>query len=278
MIRERGIALLVVLWACTLLAILVGGFASLAHLESEQGRYAMAGQKARYAAEAGVMRAIHDVYEQRRERREPVPGARWIGDGKPFDFELDGARVAVVVEDEIGKVDLNRADPSVLASLFVNAGADPARAVDLASDVRVWRSDIGAPDTDAIARYRSAGRAYAPRQAPFPSIDELQSVLGMDDALFARVQPVLTIWSGRTTPVPFYASPMVRASLPRELQAQAQGVWMPGSPAVTIVSRGSIEGMSTTLRVTVRFNQLVGVPNARLPLYTILRWQDVPRG
>ncbi|QDE40003.1 general secretion pathway protein GspK [Luteibacter pinisoli] len=276
--RERGIALLVVLWACTLLAILVGGLASLAHLESEQGRYAMAAQKARYAAEAGVMKAIHDVYEQRREAREPLEGVRWIGDGQPFEFALDGARVTVVVEDEIGKVDLNRADPTILAALFAQAGDDPAKAVDLAAEVVAWRSETGVPDAESMARYRAAGRAYVPRQAPFPSIDELQSVLGMDDRLFARVQPVLTIWSGRTKPAPFYASPLVRATLAGQAQGDAVAEWVPGSPTITIVSKGVAEGMSVTLRATVRLSQLTGTPNPRLPLYTVLRWQDVPRG
>src|ERR1700754_1587449 len=98
--RQRGVALLVVLWACTLLAILVGGYASIARIETGQQGNALAMQKARYAAEDGGMRSIRDIYERRRADPGPDVAGRWIGDGHPFAFELGDAKVVVKVEDE----------------------------------------------------------------------------------------------------------------------------------------------------------------------------------
>ena len=299
---QSGVALLVVLWACTLLAILAGGYASLAHVESEQARYTLAMMRARYAAEAGVMRGIHDVYAGRKAGLVPGPEqtTRWMGDGQPWSFKVDGARVTVTVEDEAGKIDLNAADPAILMSLFMAAGANQARARRLADDVVIWRTTTATPDADAIKRYESAGRPYAPRQARFPSVEELQSVLGMDAALFAKVEPALTLWSGLDTPVPYYAPVNVLSALPNmpadiakayvnersrmpigtlvTLPGNLPGGWTPGSAVVTIESTGVVtENISVTLRVTVRYDQLNSSFDPRLPLFTILRWRNMPR-
>jgi general secretion pathway protein K len=299
---QRGVALLVVLWACTLLAILVGGYASLARVEGEQTRNSWAQSRARYAAEAGIMRAIYEVYTERVSRRAPTgPGGRWIGDGKPYPFALDDAHVTVSVEDETGKVDLNTAELPVITGLIVSVGVGPERAKRIASEIDLWRSE-GAPDSDAIRRYQGAGRSYGPRRAMFPNIEELQMVLGVDDDLYSRMEPVLTIWGRRTQPVAYFASPLALTALPGVDLATAKayvahrdssgpGVPLPvlpgnvsgslalGSNVVTVISTGGAGAdITVTLRATVRFDQIQEVRDPRRPLYTILRWQDVPHG
>ena len=56
--KQRGVALLLVLWACTLLAILLGGDAALARTEALQARFEFSQAQAHYAAEAGLMQAV----------------------------------------------------------------------------------------------------------------------------------------------------------------------------------------------------------------------------
>ena len=70
---QGGVALLLVLWASTLLAILLGGYALQARTEGLQARYQFAQTQAHYAAEAGLMRAVYGL-------QDPRPGQRWIGD------------------------------------------------------------------------------------------------------------------------------------------------------------------------------------------------------
>ncbi|TCV91052.1 general secretion pathway protein K [Luteibacter rhizovicinus] len=304
-VRERGVALLVVLWACTLLAILVGGYASLSRIEGEQTRYQTAQLRARYAAEAGVMRAIHDVYARRQEWPEgtetvETPG-RWIGDGRPFEFALDRAKVTVTVNDEAGKVDLNSADESVLRALFIAAGVTQDRATAIAARVVEWRTTSAVDDAVARRRYADAGLTYGPRRAQFPSLDELQAVLGMDAAVYARVEPAITLWSQRTSPEAEFAPVLALASLPGMDMAKAtqyaatRDATPPGSPlppfpggvavggtnganAVTIVSEGRDEGgIRATVLVTVRFDQINAVRDPRMSLYTILRWHNGAR-
>src|SRR5690606_38412679 len=75
--RQRGVALLLVLWACTMLAILLGGYAALARTEGLLARYQFAGTQAHYAAEAGLMHAVYAL-------QDPRPKQHWVGYGRTY--------------------------------------------------------------------------------------------------------------------------------------------------------------------------------------------------
>src|SRR5579863_8363240 len=51
----------------------------------------------------------------------------------------------------------------------------------------------GATDAD----YLAAGYPYHPRGGPFQRVDELLLVMGMTPELYHRVEPALTVYSGR---------------------------------------------------------------------------------
>ncbi|EIL95478.1 type II secretion system protein GspK [Rhodanobacter sp. 115] len=193
---QRGVALLVVLWACTLLAILLGGYAAMARTEGLQARYQFEQTRAHYAAEAGLMRAVYAL-------QAPDMANRWTADGRSYPFRFDGASVSVSATDEGGKVDLNTAKPEVLVGLFRAAGENDSQAAALAKAVVEWRSFAISNEQKAQrkAAYVAAGRSYGPRNGAFASVQEVQMVLGMTPALYARVSPVLTIWSGRPVPI-----------------------------------------------------------------------------
>ena len=274
--RQRGVALLVVLWACTLLAILLGGFAMLARTEGLQARYQFAQTQAHYAAEAGLARAIWGV-------QDPLPARRWRADGRPYTFRYDNATVRVSAIDEGGKVDLNSAAPEVLQGLFRAAGQDPRAARELAAAVVNWRSytsDAGG----AAALQPTAGADGRPRHAPFASIEELQQVRGMTPALYRTVASQITIWSGRESPDPDSAPPMALAAIPGMTAQQAAqiaaakrsgdpGVGLSASNATTQSIRAEAtlaDGTRAVVRATIR---LRGVQPGAQP-YAVLHWQE----
>src|SRR5262249_44943883 len=143
-------------------------------------------------AEAAVSRAALGLLD-------PRPEARWRPDGVPYEFGFDNARIRVQIQDELGRIDLNHADESVLVSLFQSVGLDPQSASSLVDKILDWRDSSpfkrlnGAKDRD----YHAAGYAYRPRNGPFQSLDELKLVMGMTSELFRRVEPALTIYSGK---------------------------------------------------------------------------------
>jgi general secretion pathway protein K len=281
--RQQGVALLVVMWACTLLAILLGGYAVLAHTEGLQSSYQFQQTRAHYAAEAGVMRAIYAL-------QAPNIADRWTADGRVYPFPYDDAKVGVSVISESGKVDLNAATPDVLTNLFRAAGVDAVSAATLAQAVIDWRSFAVSQQQSSqrAAAYTAAGREYGPRNGPFASVEELQMVLGMNPALYETIAPDVTIWSGRSSPDPNTAPLLALASLPgMNLQQAAamiaaRSATTAGNPPVTgLVANNGIthsirseavlaDGTRAVLRATVRLQGFR--PGSQS--FAVLRWQE----
>ncbi|SEW20451.1 type II secretion system protein GspK [Luteibacter sp. 329MFSha] len=276
--HTRGVALLIVLWGCTLLAIMLGGFAALARTEGLQARYQFAQTRAHYAAEAGVMRAIAAL-------QAPDASSRWIADGRVYVFAFDDAKVDITIVDEDGKVDLNAASGDVLTGLFKAAGVQDDRAGRLSSAIQDWRrpGDAASPNGAKKPQYEAAGLAYGPRNGPFASVEEARMVLGMDAATWATVAPALTIWSGRERPNTEHAQPLALAAIPGlggagaeavlATRAQGGGGAMAGGNGVTHTIRAEAildDGTRSSLTSTIR---LRGIRSGNQP-YAVLRWRE----
>lgn len=160
-------------------------------------------------AEAGVNRAVAGLLEPRSERR-------WRTDGATQNFEFSGTSIRISIQDELGKIDLNQAEVSLLAGLLRSAGLDPDTASTLADKIVDWRTTTplkhlnGAKEQD----YRALGRGYQSRNRPFQSVDELLLVMDMTPALFQRIEPALTVYSGRPFLDPQVAPREVLRALP----------------------------------------------------------------
>ena len=276
---QRGVALLLVLWACTLLAILLGGYAALARTEGLQARYQFTETQAHYAAEAGLMRAVYGLQDPRLKQR-------WIGDGRAYTFKYDEATVVIHATDEGGKVDLNTDTPDVLQALFKAAGLPRDQATKLADNVVDWRNAPTIEDAadSQRAAYAAAGRDYGPRHGPFATIEEAQMVLGMTPALYRQIAPVLTIWAGNTSPDPNTAPPLALQAIPgmtslqlatiqatRLKNANDASLALNNGTTHSIESEATLaDGTRAVLRATIRMQPgLAGVKP-----YAVLRWQE----
>jgi general secretion pathway protein K len=291
-VRMRGVALVLVMWTIALMAVLLGSFALIARTENLQSRHVFDAVTARYDAETGLERAVYEL-------RNADPGQRWVADGRPYEFEFNGARVTVEITDESGKIDLNSADPTLLTSLFISVGVDLNRAEALADAIEDWRDPDDVPQKLGAEanEYRQAGLAYAPRNAPFQTVSEVQQVLGMDYELFRRIEPAVTIFATSAMPNPAFAPLEALRALPNMTDDYAEQIIAlrqstpPGDPSArplalpdgtpivanggglsySVKSRAALpNGTSTVLEATIR---LGGVGNSGRP-YTVLRWRD----
>ncbi|MGH8117201.1 MAG: type II secretion system protein GspK, partial [Rhodanobacteraceae bacterium] len=104
--RQRGTALLLVLWVIMLLAALLVGVAAASRSQSEAALYGAERVRAELAAEAGLAHAVAGL-------RAPDARQHWVPDGRAYRFDFDGARVTVRVVDVGGLVDLNAASPEL---------------------------------------------------------------------------------------------------------------------------------------------------------------------
>ena len=285
--HHAGAALLLVLWLIALLTALIGAFALIAKVEGLQGRVLHRGVIAEQAARAGMEYAITRAGEN-------DPRRQWLPDGRPYAWQFGDATLELKLVDENGKVDLNQGDMTLLTALIETVGSEHRAAEQIAAAILDWRDpDLltqptgGAEDPD----YASAERAYGAKDAPFESVAELEQVLGMTPELYAKLEPHLTVFSGRTQPDPAFASAEVLRAMgfDAEQVLTARRAWDPasGMPAPTlpggpplvsgnsgtysIDSRARLrDGREAVLRVVVRAGGN-GVPGSA---YTPLRWEE----
>ncbi len=288
--QQRGAALLLVLWMIVLLTGLVGSFALIARVEHMQGQALVRGLTAGSAARAGLEYAVHRI-------DMTDPSLQWEPDGRPYAWQYAGAQLEIRIVDENGKVDLNRAGATLLGELLRVLGSNQTEAAQLAAAIIDWR-DIdslaqiagGAEDAD----YAAAGRAYGAKDADFESIAELEQVLGFTPALYARLAPHVTVYSGLARPDPAFASAAVldalgmdgativgqRGGAPtsrRPAGASAAGIAGIGRSGARRGGTYSIDslarladGRQSLLRAVVRSEGRAGPP----PAYTALHWEE----
>jgi general secretion pathway protein K len=289
---QRGVALVLVMWAIALMAVLLGSFAMIAHTENLESRHVFDTVAARYDAQTGLERAVFEL-------RNVDPAQRWVADGRPYEFDFNGAKVSVEVTDESGKIDLNMADETLLTSLFISVGIDLTRAQALADAIEDWRDpdDLPREQGAEVNEYRKAGLAYAPRNAPFQTVSEVQQVLGMDYETFRKIEPAVTIYGNTGMPNAAFAPIEALRALPNMTddwaqqiialrqsvlpgQQGAQPLTLPdgtqivangGGLTYSVKSRAVLpNGVSTVLDASIR---LGGIGNSGRP-YTVLRWRD----
>jgi len=194
------------------------------------------------SVEAAINRAVLALLEPRAEQR-------WQTNGDAQTFDFNATRMRISIQDELGLVDLNQADPSVLVSLMQTAGLDHQSASNLVDKILDWRDSApfrrlnGAKDSD----YRAVGRNYRPRNGPFQSVDELLLVMDMTPMLFSRVEPAVTVYSGRQ-----FIDPNIA---PREVLAALQNV---GSGTGNVLPTGAGQPAPTSLSAVGNMAQLRG--------------------
>jgi general secretion pathway protein K len=257
---RRGIALVAVLWIVLLLSVIALGFSLTTRTEVRIVTNVVENARARALAEAGVNVAILRLLDD-------DPEARWITDGRPYEIAFGTDQVAISIQDEHGKIDLNKGSPSLLDNLFRSAGLGPNESEDLVNAVRDWRDEdaavrVGGAET---GEYDAAGLPHGPKNGDFDHVGELQQVLGMTRQLFVRVEPVLTVHSGRsgvdTSTAPREALLAIPGSdvetVEKALDARRSGEPSaagppPGAPRDLLPRRALARGGVYTIRAVVR--------------------------
>lgn len=231
--------------------------------------------------EAAMNRAVLALFDPQVERR-------WRTDGVAQNFVFNGIRMKVSIQDELGRIDLNQAQPTVLIALLQSAGLDPQSAMSLVDKILDWRESTPFKHLNGAkeAEYRAAGSAYRPRNGPFQSVDELLLVMDMTPALFQRIEPALTVYSGRQFVDPQVAPRDVLAVLSNMVPGQVDAVMAAraGQPAPGAVSADGLiaplRGRAFTIRTEFEKSNTVGSYEAAVRLtdnpaqpYWLLSWR-----
>ena len=187
--HQHGIALVLVLWATTLLTVIAASFAFSMRTDTLLAQNLAASARAQALADAGVQRALYEMFK-------PIADLqRWKGDGVPHQWEFGGGKLSIMVLDVSGKIDLNSASDDLLKGLLKSVGLTDEESIVLLDAIVDWRDgdDLPRPKGAEVAEYKAAGLKYRPSNAPFETVNELQRVLGMTPDLYANLADALTV-------------------------------------------------------------------------------------
>lgn len=186
--RDRGMALMVVLWILALLGIIFTTFAFSMRTElAASGNFKEAAE-AYYIAEAGVYRAASEIINA--DRNVPPDSTfydsldeHWHTNPSAYEnVPVGRGSYWVTVTDEESKIPLNLASDPILRRLFSNSGVGDEKLLSTIVDsIQDWR------DPDNLHRlngaeddyYLSLPTPYRAKNGYFESIDELLLVKGM---------------------------------------------------------------------------------------------------
>ncbi len=201
--RERGFALLIVLWTLSLLSLLISQV-------SGSGRQALL--LAFNMRSEAALQALADGAVREAGFHVAAAGlAHWPANGAAHLLHQDGAAITVRVTNEAGLVNPSIASSDLLKAMVQGCGFDERQATAIATAIVSWRFPTAQTDYGAPA-YRAAGLSYAPPGQPFESIGELGLVLGVTPALLDCLAPHLSLYR-QADPDPNAADPFVLRAL-----------------------------------------------------------------
>ena len=197
---EAGSIAILALWGVAVIAVLLAAASFTTRTEVRIAENAIAGSRARLAAEAGTQLGLLRLLRRRAE------GTRAF-DGSAETWQDGSTRVAISIIDEAGKLDLNNAPLPLLAGLFVAVGRSREAALLLACNVleRRGQSDAVCPEP--------AEDAPRTRQL-FAVPEELAQLPGFDDALYDAVADYVTVATGASAIDPRVAARSVLLAIP----------------------------------------------------------------
>jgi len=287
--KQKGIALVLVLWVLLLLTIITGSFALMARMDRLEANALLLGTQARLSAEAAINLAALAL-------RDPDELNRMRADGRIYQQEIDGVLLEVSAIDERGRVDINEADELTLANLFIGNGMELDQAELLAAAVLDWRDEdelerVNGAEEDA---YFAAGLEIGPANRQFMMTEELLQVIGMQYGLYRKIEPGITTFSRADQPDPAFAPVEALMAMPDITYDEAvnfvadRNSQQPGESLGTELPNGLVvmeQGRGVTYSIKARATMPNGVweqLQATIRLggnrdgspYRVLRWRE----
>jgi general secretion pathway protein K len=206
--KDRGAALLMVLWVFAVVSVLAGEFARAMREEAQSTLNYKRETIAHYTAIAGLNEALltvvtyngkidseesdaigeNDMDEEFRDRALSDVRKLVRGGGDWVKARFDDQAYEVRVQDETGKISLNSdaLDEENLSIILENLGFDDETAAIVAASILDWRDDDDLSRSEGAESdyYESVPKPYPAKDAPFDSVDELIFVRGVSRQAF----------------------------------------------------------------------------------------------
>lgn len=212
--RDRGAALILVVWAVGLIAVIGALIARDAHLDARESNLLRESLNAGMLLDSGERLALARLSDPEITAQTAFP----------VFCEIDGARLLLNARPINALIDINASPEETLAALFIALGTRAPDAASYAARIADYRDGDSSvrPGGAEFADYTNAGLGHGPANRPFNRTGELSEVLGLPPALIAAAMPHLTAHSYTVQVDPLYASPEVLAAI--QVMGNAVGI------------------------------------------------------
>ncbi len=187
--RERGAALLVVIWVGAFFAIILSSFAFSMRTELIAAKNFKEKEEAHALARAGVNRAMGEMVNSRKQGDANFQSPGVYDSGR---VKLGRGTYQVIVTEEESKISLNGAAPPMLRTLLQNNGVtDPSLLDTIVDSILDWRDkdDLHRLNGAESEYYALLPLPYRPRNGPFEIVEEVLLVKGMTrEILYGNIQ------------------------------------------------------------------------------------------
>jgi general secretion pathway protein K len=253
--RQKGVALIVVLWTIALLSLMVGSASRAARIEGRSASFHGTDVQAAVIAESGIWSALSAMLSN-----EPISQAS-------YTFAVAEGTAEVRVQPVSARINLNTTDASTLKSLLDGSELTAAQRTTLIARIVDWRD---ATEERGVAL---DGRM---KNAPFYTVDELRQIPGLDEATYRQIAPFLTVFGGDAgLDLRFASDELVRALGVVPQQPASGGHQAERLPSVGVMSISALGVIGDVRAHVAAVVYLTGRPS---PPYEILSWHDAVPG
>lgn len=175
-------------------------------------------------------------------------------------------QVDIVVQDQSGLVDLNAMPPIFFEEFFKTLGASAGQAKEISLAMIDYRDVDGETANGTAEPANYPGRDFGPKNGPFQAIEEIDQLPGMDDIMYRKVLPLVTVQSSQPGIDPLTA--------PRELRILFNESTESAFTGLLARYQGAPQGK--TFGIDVRITNNKGSRFRRKAIAAILRQPETP--
>lgn len=190
---QQGVALIIVLWIFIFLFAVAFNFSANVREEAQAAHRFGDDTQGYYLAVAGFQRGLYEFLQPQQPTQERAPEKNPAGfyDGSWREENLGGGVFRVRLIDEGGKINLNRADETLLRRILTNLEIEEPRRTILVDSILDWIDPDDLHRTNGAENdyYQSLSPSYSAKNGPFTMVEELLWVRGMTPELFYGTAP-----------------------------------------------------------------------------------------
>lgn len=202
--NNKGIALFIVLWILALLSVIAGEFCNAMRTGILMTRNFKEETQAYYIAKAGLNAGIIELIKNQtmpknianKDTENEEEAVKWRVNAEIPPVSFGEGAFQVKIENEGGKININRAERNLLALMLNRLDLDDKQKDTILDSILDWRDkdDLHRLNGAESKYYQSLDKPYNAKNNDFDSIEELGLVKGITPEIYIGIKNLITIY------------------------------------------------------------------------------------